>query len=93
MPSVGQHNQHKILSVIYPAISEKIKLSKDKMIQSLNKHRRILLADGIPPGATVMLTDPLYVNDPGKKPKWEPKYIGPYTVIRRSRNGQYVQQP
>ena len=82
--------QHKILSIIYPATSEKIKLSKDKMMQSLNKHRRTLLADGIPPGATVMLADPLYVNDPGKKPKWEPKYIGPYTVIRRSRNGQYV---
>ena len=76
--------QHKILSIVYPTLSEKIKLSKDKMIQSLNKHRRTLLENGIPPGATVMLVDQL------RQDKFEPKYVGPYTVIRRSRIGQYV---
>ena len=83
-------HQEKIVSIIYPAISEKIKIVKDKMITSLNKHRRMLKENAFPPGAVVMLIDPQYINDPSKKPKWEPKYVGPYTVVRRARNGAYV---
>ena len=37
-----------------------------------------------------MLIYPKYINDPGKKPKWEPKYVGPYTVARRAQKGAYV---
>ena len=83
-------HQEKIASIIYPAISDKIKIVKDKMIKSLNKHRRLLKENAFPPGAVVMLIDPQYINDPSKKPKWEPKYVGPYTVVRRARNGAYV---
>ena len=83
-------HQEKILSIIYPAIYDKIKLSKDKMVKSLDKHRRVLKQNAIPPGAVVMLVDPKYINAPGKKPKWEPKYVGPYTVVRRADNGAYV---
>lgn len=75
--------QEKILSLIYPAISERIRLSKSKMIQSLNKHRRVLLHSAFPPGAVVMLKDPHRQN------KFEPTYIGPYTIVRRTRNGAY----
>jgi hypothetical protein len=30
------------------------------------------------------------LNDPHRTNKFEPKYIGPYTVVRRARNGAYV---
>jgi transposase InsO family protein len=79
-----KEHQEKILSLIYPAISERIKGGKDKMIQSLNRSRKILLPYSLPEGSTVMLKDPVRAN------KFEPKYIGPYTIIRRARNGAYV---
>jgi transposase InsO family protein len=83
-------HQEKILSVVYPSISHRIHALKEKMLVSVNKRRRLLNENSIPTGAIVMLIDPKYLNDPGKKPKWEPKYIGPYTVVRRARNGAYV---
>jgi hypothetical protein len=76
-------HQEKLLSLVYPAISERVKSLKDEMVKRLNKHRR-LLTDSIPVGATVMIKDPRREN------KFEPKYIGPYTVIRRAQNGAYV---
>ena len=77
-------HMEKIQSLIYPAILERTKNSKDKMIQALNKKRRLLTKDSIiPVGAIVMLIDPL------RKNKFEPKYIGPYTVTHRTRNGTY----
>jgi hypothetical protein len=77
-------HQEKILSLIYPAINQRVLKNKDQMIQTLNKHRRTLLSDKVPVGSTVMLKDPL------RKDKFEPTYVGPYTVVRRSHNGQYV---
>ncbi len=54
------------------------------MIVSLDKKRRVLTKDHIfPVGAVVML------RDPTRNDKFEPKYIGPYSVVRRSRNGNY----
>jgi hypothetical protein len=77
-------HQEKILSLIYPAISERMRMSKSKMVQSLNKHRRVLLHNAMPNGAIVMLRDPLRQN------KFEPKFVGPYTIVRRTRNGNFV---
>ena len=77
-------HQEKIASLIYPAISDRIRSTKDKMIQSMQKNRRMLLPTSIPEGSIVML------NDPKRENKFQPKYIGPYTVVRRSRNGAYV---
>jgi transposase InsO family protein len=77
-------HQEMLLSILYPAIGERILDRKDKMLVSLNRHRRTLLPDAIPTGSTVML------NDPHRTNKFEPKYIGPYTVVRRARNGAYV---
>ncbi len=79
-------NEHmeKIQSLIYPAILERTKHSKDKMIAALDRKRRVLTKEHIlHPGAVVML------RDPHRKDKFEPKYIGPYSVVRRSRNGNY----
>src|SRR3981189_2945868 len=54
------------------------------MMQSFNKNRKQLLQGSLPNGATVMLIDPIRGN------KFEPKYVGPYTIIRRTRNGNFV---
>ena len=68
-----QAHQEKIASLIYPALSERVRHSKDKMLQLLNGKRRTLLPSSIPEGSVVMLRDPHRQN------KFEPKYIGPYT--------------
>jgi transposase InsO family protein len=77
-------HQEKILSIVYPAIVDRMKISKDKMMESFNKNRKQLLPRSLPNGATVMLIDPIRGN------KFEPKYIGPFVIIRRTRNGNYV---
>jgi transposase InsO family protein len=77
-------HQEKIASLIYPAISDRIKSGKDKLIQTLDKNRRLLSPSSFPTGATVMIIDPV------RKDKFEPKYIGPYTIVRRARGGAYV---
>ena len=77
-------HQEKIMSVIYPAITDRTRTAKEKMVQAWNKQRRQLLNNALPNGAIVMLVDQT------RKDKFEPKYVGPYHVIRRSRNGAYV---
>jgi hypothetical protein len=77
-------HQEKIVSLIFPAVSTKIRGVKDKMMIAFNAHRRQLLPTSIPSGASVMLVDPVRQN------KFEPKYIGPYSVVRRAQNGAYV---
>ena len=77
-------HQDKILSLIYPAISDRIKGAKLKLAATLAKHRRIISSESVPPGSSVMLHDPVRNN------KFEPTYVGPYTVVRRARNGAYV---
>jgi hypothetical protein len=79
-----QAHWEKILSVIYPAISDRIRSSKSKMIQRLNKNRRQLLSGALPNGAIVMLIDQRRQN------KNEPPYVGPYSIIRRTQQGNYV---
>ena len=83
LPTWNTHME-KINSLVYPAVLERVKGSKDKMIAALNNKRRVLTKDSIiPVGATVML------NDPDRENKFAPKYIGPYTVTYRTRNGNY----
>jgi hypothetical protein len=78
-----KEHQNKILSVIYPALSDRIKGAKDKQTTIWSKHRRILLPASIKPGSTVMIKDPIRAN------KFEPKYIGPYIIVRRTYHGAY----
>ena len=77
-------HQHKIMSLIYPAINDRTIASKSKMAKMLDAHRRQLLPQSIPAGSTVMLKDPKRVN------KWEAKYIGPFIVVRRNHAGNFV---
>jgi hypothetical protein len=83
-------HQEKILSLIYPAISDRVRGAKDKLIATLNKHRRVLLQNSVPTGATVMIKDPKFIKEPSLKGKLEPTYLGPYTVVRRAKFGAYV---
>lgn len=77
-------HQEKISSLIYPAIIDVTKAAKTKMISALDKHRRVLLSNAIPNGAIVML------RDPDRTDKFQSPYIGRYTVIRRTRKGNYI---
>ena len=79
-----QSHQEKIAALIYPAVNARVLGAKDRMVAALDKHRRVLLAEKIPAGAIVML------RDPTRKDKFEPKYVGPYTVVRRAHNGAFV---
>ncbi|HVX00123.1 MAG TPA: RNase H-like domain-containing protein, partial [Candidatus Babeliaceae bacterium] len=79
-----KEHQKKIISLIYPAITDRIVSGKNKVMASLNKQRRLLLPTAFPAGSTVMIVDPHRQN------KFEPKYIGPYVIVRRSHGGSYV---
>jgi hypothetical protein len=76
--------QRKVLSLIYPAISDRIMGLKLRQNEQFNKHHRLITPQSFPTGATVM------IKDPSRQNKFEPTYIGPYTIIRRSRGGAYV---
>ncbi len=82
--STWKQHQERILSLIYPAINDRVIAYKHKMTQTVDKHRKQLVMNGLPAGSSVMLVDPI------RKNKFEPKYVGPYTIVRRSRNGAYV---
>src|SRR5690606_10942348 len=81
--STWKSHMEKVQSLIYPAILERTKNSKDKMIAALDRKRRVLTTTTFPIGAIVMLRDPLRSN------KFEPKYVGPYRIVKRTRNGNY----
>jgi len=76
-------HQSKILSVIYPAVDERITAMSSKYRKQMDKHRRILLQP-LPTGTVVMRLDPHRAD------KREPKYIGPYVIVRRAVNGGYI---
>jgi hypothetical protein len=75
--------QQRVLGIIYPTISDRVQILKEKMIKSIDKSRRVI-KQSLPKGSVVMLIDPI------RSDKFEPKYIGPYTIIRRARHGAYV---
>ena len=45
-----QKDQGEILSIIYPAISDIIMSSKIELVETMNKHRRVLKPNSIPAG-------------------------------------------
>ena len=83
-------HQEKVISVIYPAISDRIKLLSADMRKRLDAHRKALDTDPYPKDSIVMIKDVSYATRPGLKPKTEPKYVGPYIVVRRTRHGAYL---
>jgi hypothetical protein len=81
--NVWKRHIEKVQSLIYPAILDRTMNKKSSMMKSLDKQRKLLTANAFPVGAVVML------NDPHRQNKFEPKYIGPYSIVRRTRNGNY----
>ena len=79
-----KEHQKKIVSLIYPAISDRIKSGKDQLMKAIDRKRRQLLPSALPNGATVMIIDKNRSN------KFEPKFVGPYIIVRRSRGGSYI---
>ena len=82
--NVWKKHMERVQSLIYPAILDRTVSKKSKMMKALDKQRRLLTANEFPVGAVVML------NDPHRANKFEPKYIGPYSIVRRTRNGNYL---
>ena len=76
--------QRKVLSLIYPAMSDRIMGLKLRQSERLDRSHRLITPRTFPTGSTVM------IKDPSRENKFEPKYIGPYTIVRRSRGGAYV---
>jgi transposase InsO family protein len=76
--------QREVISVIYPAVSDRIMSRKLRQSERINRTHRLISPLSFPTGATVMLKDPVRQN------KFEPMYTGPYTICRRSRGGAYV---
>ena len=76
-----KQHMEKVQSLIYPAILERTLNKKNEMIKRLDKTRRVITEKAFPVGSIVMLRDPM------RSTKFEPKYVGPYTIVRRTRNG------
>jgi transposase InsO family protein len=72
-----------LTNLVYPAISEKAKATQQKMISAFNKAHRLI---EFPTGSYVM------VKDPVASTPLDPKYDGPYKVVRRTPRGTYVLQ-
>ena len=83
-------HQDKVVSLIYPAINDKVKGVQAAYIKRLDTTRKKVIKDELVPGSIVQIKDPLYLINPSMKPYKEPTYIGPYTIIRRSLYGPYI---
>jgi len=76
--------QSRMNTVIYPEIFKKLKLNKEKMVQSVDQRHRLLANQDFPIGSKVML------KDPRKKDKRDANYVGPYTIQQKDQNGNCV---
>jgi transposase InsO family protein len=69
-------------SVVFPAIDEGVRARKGIQEELFSKKK--VIVDPFPPGSYVMTEDPSPSN--ALQPKWE----GPYKVVRRNKGGAYV---
>ena len=76
--------QDEITNVVYPAVKERVLKKKEKMVRDFAKRHRILKTDTLPKGSVVMMIDKT------QESKWDPKYEGPFVVVRKNRGGAYV---
>ena len=82
-PAEWKQWQDRIISIIYPAIDERVKSMNAKTRKAMDKHRRTV-RDPIEPGTVVWLKDQRRGN------KWEGSWVGPYTVSKRTTHGAYM---
>lgn len=79
-----KEHQDKLTALVFPAVSERIKAEKQKMVKKFERIRKAVMADPLPAGARVML------RDMNRQNKFEPSYVGPYTVEKKMRSGSYL---
>jgi transposase InsO family protein len=72
-----------LVSIVWPGVVSRSALKKSAMLQDLDARRRIVMPGSIETGSTVYLWDQLRSN------KWEPPYVGPYTIASVGGNGTY----
>ena len=82
--------QEKVLSLIFPAVHLRSKRIQQKYIDKLQKYKRQLLEHDLAPGTCVYIKDPTFIKNPSTRPKSNPRYLGPYYIVRRSLHGPYV---
>lgn len=85
-----KEHQEKVVSLIFPAINEKVKGKQEEMRKKVDQLRKKIVKDELMPGAVVLIKDPTYLLNPSVRPSKEPSYIGPYTVVRRTLHGPYL---
>jgi hypothetical protein len=83
-------HQEKVVSLIFPSIHERIQGKQAATRRKLDAIRKKVTADELAPGTLVMIKDPAYLLHPSLRPSTEPEWIGPYTIVRRTRLGPYV---
>ena len=82
--------QKKIVEVIRPSISKLILDSKLQSTEKLDAKRRLLPRNAFPVGSSVMIKDPVFLSKHSRIGKRDAPYIGPYIVVRRDRNGNFI---
>ena len=82
--------QQELVSLIYPAVGARITAHQQKYCSKLDQSRQHLLKTALPRGTLVMIKDPKFLMHSRKKPASAAKYIGPYTVQRRTKYGTYM---
>jgi hypothetical protein len=74
----------RMVDIIYPSTMEKELAKKEVTARAFRKKFRALAKEAFPPGCVVM------VKDFTRRSKWDPKYEGPFIVVRRKRSGGLV---
>ena len=85
-----QQHQQKVLSLIFPSVSDRINSKQAEMRKKLDALRKKITSDELMPGTVVMIKDPVYLLQPSLRPTKEPQWIGPYTIVRRTLYGPYI---
>jgi hypothetical protein len=73
-----------IKDIIFPGLAKRKNQKQDIIEERYNNKKRIVDTNYFPPGAMVM------VEDPHRRNKHEPRYTGPYSVLRRTKGKSYV---
>lgn len=79
-----KNSQKMVSEIIYPTVKKRVLNVKEKDARDFARSKRIIGTDAFPPGAKVMMYDST------KTSKWDARYEGPFTVVRKNRGGAYV---
>lgn len=76
--------QKKVNEILFPDIFLRIRKEKEFRAKKLDSSRKLTDNTAFPPGSSVFIKDHL------QKDKLDSKYVGPFTVVRKDINGNYV---